>query len=72
MPYILAYKLTLEKLPQNEEFCKNSHISRPPKYHGVLFGLITRVSICNALMKLHYQSLCFGNNITGKLSMKRI
>ena len=30
LPYILAYKPTL-KLPQNEEFCKSSYLSRPPK-----------------------------------------
>jgi len=33
LPYILTYKPTLKKLPQNEEFYKNSHTSRPPKYH---------------------------------------
>jgi len=31
-----------------------------------------RVSICNALMKVYYQSICFGNNIIGMLIMKRI
>ena len=31
-----------------------------------------RVSICNALMNVHYQSICLGNNITAELIMKRI
>jgi len=56
IPCILAYKSTLKQLPQNEEFCKNSHISRLLKYQipwCVVWANNKRVSMCNALMKVH-------------------
>jgi len=53
LPYILACKPTLKKLPQNEEFCKNSHISPSQKCHGVLFGLITKEYVLIFMSKHH-------------------
>jgi len=74
--YILAYKLTLKKLPQNKVLQNLAHKPTPKITWCVVWANNKRVyiyiPIYNALMKVHCQSICLGNNITVKLIMKRM
>ena len=72
-PYILAYKpisrisRPLKNCPTMRFLQKLAYKPTPKIPWCVVWTNNKRVSISNALMKVHYQSICLGNNITGKL-----
>jgi len=72
VPYVLAYTPTIKNCPKMRNFVKPAYKATPKIPWCVVWANKKRVSICNALMKIHYnQSICLGNNITGKLIMKK-
>jgi len=58
--YILAYKPTLKKLPENEEFCKKQTYKPTPKIpRCVDWANNKEVSICNALCLIRHDYVSF-------------